>query len=294
MSVSTVSEKVTVSYRNDSAVIRFSGDVNADRIFKLCDEVDFAINYYNYSRIRIDIDSPGGEAKALKHYLHNLKRWRKRGVTIHTRALTSCCSAGAYMLSFGDIGHRIALPHTALLYHNVRVSTGERSMTADTCDGLMWNLNTTDFGMILMLLEHLHPEIPEQYYRVMSELLCGLPDDKHGMNLDLLAKICSSKERNLLKRIEKSAAEPEALAMRRSLHGLICERLKKRGKALKVAPSGVLPAEAGESQADDEDIYAWIFRNVVSTQQDFAKDTYIRPEVAVERKLIDTIEQGEF
>ena len=79
MSVSAINEKVSVSYRHDRAVIRFSGDVNTDRIFRLCDEIDFAINYYNYNCIRIDIDSPGGDARALKHYIHNVGIWRRKG-----------------------------------------------------------------------------------------------------------------------------------------------------------------------------------------------------------------------
>jgi hypothetical protein len=293
MSVSVSNEKVTVNYRQDRAIIRFSGDVNADRIFKLCDEIDFAINYYNYNCIQIDIDSPGGEAKSLKHYIHNLRSWRRKGVSIQTRALTNCCSAGAYMLSFGDIGHRTAMPHTMLLYHNARVSTGERSMTADHCDGLMWNLNATDFGMILMLLEHLHPEIPQPFYRVMAELLCCLSDEKHGINTELLESICTGKEKNALVKISKASSESEKLVLRRSLHGLICERLKKKGKVSKDELPEKLSEFSVMDSVDAEALHIWIFRKALWFQQDFTKDTYIRPETAIERSLIDKIEEGE-
>ena len=77
-----VENKVTVIYRPDHAVVRFSGDVNANRIFSLCDEIDTAINYYFYDRVRIEIDSPGGEAKALNYFINQLASWRKRGVEI--------------------------------------------------------------------------------------------------------------------------------------------------------------------------------------------------------------------
>lgn len=292
MAVSVSSEKISVNYCHDRAVFRFSGDVNGDRIFRLCDEIDFAINYYCYNCIQIDIDSPGGDARALKHYIYTIGIWRRKGVSIHTRALTNCCSAGAYMLSFGDIGHRTALPHTMLLYHNVRANVGEKVMTAEHCDGLAWNLNTTDFGMILMLLSHLHPEIPDRYFKSMSELLCCLPDKQHGMNRELLECLCNKKEKNSLQKIEKASTEAEQLTMRRSLHNLISERLKKKSATLKDDLNELLKKSPVPDSIDPEDIYAWIFARVRWFQQDFAKDTFIRPETALQRNLIDRIEEG--
>ena len=103
------------AYRSTHKIM---GDVTAESIVKLCDEIDSAVCYYQYRYIKIEICSPGGEVLALQHYLSRLAEWRKLGVTIETVALMSVASAAAIILSLGDVGHRSAYPVARLLYHN--------------------------------------------------------------------------------------------------------------------------------------------------------------------------------
>lgn len=288
-----VENKVTVIYRPDHAVVRFSGDVNANRIFSLCDEIDTAINYYFYDRVRIEIDSPGGEAKALNYFINQLASWRKRGVVIETMALTSCCSAGAYMLSFGDVGHRWALPDSMLLYHNVRVSGGNAALTVSRLDDLRWDLSVTDAGLIMKLLRHRYGGLlPLEQFDTLTELVCCLPDPKRSFCAERIEKLGGARIAQMLKRIEACGNDEERLILRRDLYLLLTDRIRKQVKAAGDDESVEhllqrLKTTSGAQQRTQ--VQAWLFGRMEWYLRTFGRDEYIRPEKAVAYGLIDQI-----
>ena len=65
-------------------------------------EIDRLSTDYFYKKVELSISSPGGSALALDYYLDALKRFRRRGVQIRTRALTQAGSAAAAILLLGD------------------------------------------------------------------------------------------------------------------------------------------------------------------------------------------------
>lgn len=288
-------DKVTVRYEHDRAVIRFSGDVNADRVFSLCDEISFAQDYYHYGRVLIEIDSPGGEAKSLQYFVHKLAGWRARGLVVETLALTSCCSAGAYMLSFGDLGHRAALPDSMLLYHNVRTATGSAALTVESLDSLRWNLSVTDYGMLLKLLRHQYGSaLPAELFEQLHELVCCLPDPKRSVQQELLEPFGSRKLQNKLKQIAACKADKEQMQLRRNLHRELTDQLRAELQGRQSESLEQLHKRLGDRPAGDlhRQQLAWLFGRLEWYQQEFAKDTFIRPEKAVSFQLIDRVERG--
>lgn len=133
---------IPVIYRNDAARFDFFHDVSPESIFSLCTQLDHAVSYYQYRRVEIAIQSPGGSVRALKLFQEHLAAWRADGIQIATRGVAEVGSAAAVMLSLGDLGTRSAGPHATLLYHHVRVSgealadqLRQRSQTGLTSDG---------------------------------------------------------------------------------------------------------------------------------------------------------------
>ena len=179
-----------VIYEQHRAVVRFSGPVDTDSIFALCDEIDFAINYYFYQRVAIEIDSPGGEVRSLLYFLQKLKGWRRLGAAIETFALTQCASAAAYMLSLGDLGCRSSMPRAALLYHNARIySSAQQSLTSDQLEKLRTSLSQTDAEMLVALLRHMYGQLNDDHFKCLEELVGNLPYPERSIRIENLSML---------------------------------------------------------------------------------------------------------
>lgn len=285
----------TTFYLPEKAQIRFSGKVDADRIFYLCDEIDFSINDYHYRRVQLQIDSPGGEVRALNYFIDRLAHWRAKGVVIETQALTHCCSAGGFMLSLGDLGHRTALPDSLLLFHNVRTATGDSAMTVEKLDSLRWNLSMTDYRMLLRLLRHQHgPQLAEELFEQLKELVCCLPDRKQSVNRQAIERFGVARSRQMLQQIEACGSDEERLRLRRELYRLLVDQLRSWCKPGTHKELDALQRHlAGKTeQYRRNQLLAWLFNRLEEYLREFSKDEYIRPEQAVRLGLIDRIEQG--
>ncbi|MCL1894882.1 MAG: type IV secretory system conjugative DNA transfer family protein, partial [Holophagaceae bacterium] len=154
---STEPEQLTAHYKSQDIISthRLQGEVTADSILKLCDEIDNAIEYLQLRHVRIEICSPGGVIKALQHYLCKLAEWRQKGVTIATTALIDASSAAAMLLSLGDVGYRTAYSTASLLYHNSRVSATSFG-TAESLGKLTGDLQRIDNLMQTELVKHIY------------------------------------------------------------------------------------------------------------------------------------------
>jgi ATP-dependent protease ClpP protease subunit len=145
-----------VKYDVDEAIVRLKDGVTSESIIWLCDEIDLAIEYYNYRQVDIHLDSPGGEIPALEYFMTRLKVWREvEGLVIRTLALTSAASAAAMILSLGSIGHRRAYPSAELLYHDGRIFSGQgRTWTRDALQRHHSALTESDTRLNRALASH--------------------------------------------------------------------------------------------------------------------------------------------
>ena len=94
-------------YAADAVRLRFKGTVDMDSVLALCDEIDLAISYYQYPQVVVELESPGGDLRALDHYTSRLTGWRQKyDLRVATLGLGNVASAAAVMLSLGDVGSR--------------------------------------------------------------------------------------------------------------------------------------------------------------------------------------------
>ena len=117
-------------------------------------EIDRLSTDYFYKKVELSISSPGGSALALDYYLDALKRFRRRGVQIRTRALTQAGSAAAAILSLGD-GLRKAGRTTELRYHFHRIQP-EQELTAQKAKEYQRVLSQVDRKMTWQIAERAH------------------------------------------------------------------------------------------------------------------------------------------
>ena len=160
---------ITPLFLPDSAVVRFHGDVTEASIFNLCDVIDTIFNYYHYNTVTIEIESDGGAVSALLYYCSKLEEWRNNDNIIETLALTRCCSAAAFILSLGNIGHRSARESCKLLYHNARLGLQD-DHTTDSLEKIYSDLKKTDEQLHNILIGHISkPEIEAENLKNMMK-----------------------------------------------------------------------------------------------------------------------------
>lgn len=283
-------------YEDQRAVIRFSGEVNADRVFSLCDEIDLAVQYYCYPSVRIEIDSPGGELNSLRHYIARLRDWRRQGARIETLALTRCSSAAAYMLSLGDVGCRMAMPRTTLLYHNTRLSGSTEPLTSDHLGRLKEQLTQADAELTVELLRHLHGhELPRRCFEFLFQLTCILPYLDSPLDPEALElSILHAEQKSLLKRLETAKSRDDRQCLRESLYRQLTANMSNGMKAMRpVKTVEQLRERIAGSAAAGQDRLAvcWLKCRFDSYRELFGQDEIIGPRQAIAAGLIDSVKE---
>lgn len=115
-----------------------------------------AVEYYCHDLIEIEIDSPGGDAQALRALSTEMQWLRQHGCVIRTTAMIQACSAGALTLAMGDVGMRTVQPYTQLLFHNARATPqGGAALTANNAFAAAAHLQRLDIQVVAMLVSHL-------------------------------------------------------------------------------------------------------------------------------------------
>ena len=140
-----------VAYQLDRAIVTIMTEINEVSMVDLVAEIDRLSTDYFYKTIELRITSPGGEVLALDYYLDAIRRFRRRGVQIRTRALTQAGSAASSILSLGD-GPRTAGRTAVLRYHFHRVPA-EGHLTAYTATAVQQLLSHTDRKLIRQIAE---------------------------------------------------------------------------------------------------------------------------------------------
>ena len=104
-----------------------------------------------YDKVELHIASPGGEIIALDYFIEAMSSWKMQGLRVTTRALTSCRSAAAIMLSLGD--HREASTSSVLHYHHSRIVGQHGPITSDSAEEVSERLKSVDNRMLAKLVD---------------------------------------------------------------------------------------------------------------------------------------------
>ena len=115
-----------------------------------------AVEYYRYSLVEIEIDSPGGDAGALRALSIEMEWLRANGCAIRSTGMMQACSAAALTLAMGTVGMRSVQPYTQLLFHNSRATPqGEYPLTAIHAIAAAGQLQRLDAQVVEMVVDHL-------------------------------------------------------------------------------------------------------------------------------------------
>ena len=115
-----------------------------------------AVEYYRYNLVEIEIDSPGGDAGALRALSIEMEWLRTNGCAIRSTAMMQACSAAALTLAMGTVGMRTVQPYTQLLFHNSRATPqGEYPLTAIHAIAAAGQLQRLDAQVVDMVVNHL-------------------------------------------------------------------------------------------------------------------------------------------
>ena len=143
---------INVEHKQTHVIVTFTGNVTESSIIDLVGAIDRLRSDYFYRRIELRIASPGGDVVALDYFIDALSNWKRQALTVITRALTTCSSAAAIMLSLGD--RREASPSSILLYHYSRISVEHRGpMTSDSAEEVSRRLKNVDDRMRTRLVD---------------------------------------------------------------------------------------------------------------------------------------------
>ena len=127
--------------KSDHAVVPVTSTIEEDMMLPLVSAIQQLHQEYFYTRIELEVCSPGGRAMALDYYVEVMERLRARGVRFTTRALMSVSSAVANLVSLGDT--RIASRGTTLLFHQAQAAN-MRTVTAQSARQILSAVDKCD------------------------------------------------------------------------------------------------------------------------------------------------------
>ena len=107
---------VTRILETHTARILYAAPVEPIAMQRCVELIDESFSYYQYDQVEIEIESNGGRVDSMHSMRARIDRWRRDGRKIHTRALVTCASAAASLLSMGEIGGRTVSPSTTAWY----------------------------------------------------------------------------------------------------------------------------------------------------------------------------------
>ena len=143
---------VTVEHKQTRVIVSLVGSVTQQNVIDLVDTINRLRTDFFYRRVDLRIASPGGEVLALDYFIESLDHWKQQDLTVTTRALTSCSSAAAIMLSLGD--HREASASSVLLYHDSRIVMGQHGpITSEDAEAISEKLKEVDDRMRAKLVD---------------------------------------------------------------------------------------------------------------------------------------------
>lgn len=138
------------------ARLTMSGPLTPAMVLEMRRQFRTAVEYYRYNLVEIEIDSPGGDAGALRALSIEMDWLRANGCAIRSTAMMQACSAAALTLAMGTVGMRSVQPYTQLLFHNSRATPqGEYPLTAIHAIAAAGQLQKLDSQVVDMVVDHL-------------------------------------------------------------------------------------------------------------------------------------------
>jgi ATP-dependent protease ClpP protease subunit len=197
------------------AHLSLNGPLTVVAIQRLVQQVKLAFSYYQYERVELEIDSIGGDLRALNYFLEHRQAWREQGYAVHTCGAVTCASAAALLVAFGDLGKRHIYRSTQLLFHFSRVLIENRYLTARDTRELTRTLQQTDEAMLGSLIEY----ISYDSHAVMAERLTWVKENMALTDVNLsLNEIQYAEWINQLDEVVGSPNQSEYLKLRLGAH----------------------------------------------------------------------------
>ena len=169
---------VNIEHKQTHVIVTFTGGVTESSIIELVSAIDRLRSDYFYHQIVLRIASPGGEVIALDYFIEALSHWKQQDLKLTTRALTTCKSAAAIMLSLGD--YREASSSSILHYHNSRIPELPGPMTRDGAEEIMEKLGSIDEHMLARLVDRVEAHdvdnCPKEELKDIDKIV-GLPQN---------------------------------------------------------------------------------------------------------------------
>jgi hypothetical protein len=138
------------------AGLDYTGEMSQPGALALTRQFERLFGYYQYPRIVLSIESPGGALDGLEYVLRSMKKWSAVGKHVAVRSTFLCASAGAFLLAMGAWGERRVDKVTHLLFHNARIpGASVLQMTASLTTNISKTLSTVDKSMLDYLVEKL-------------------------------------------------------------------------------------------------------------------------------------------
>ena len=170
-----MTDTTKITYRDDHCAIDMNSDVSEGAALALESAFEKLFCYYQYERVVLRVNSPGGLLSALRHILQCVEGWRAGGYKIETEVTFCAASAAAVLLSFGEIGTRTAHRHSNVLYHHSRIGGTASVITANGANYLASLLKSTDHGLVKRLVSHIAGSLGGVLaFGVQGELRCKL------------------------------------------------------------------------------------------------------------------------
>ena len=142
---------VKIEHKQTRVIVTYTGSVTEEGIIDLVNTIDRLRTDYFYRQVDLWIASPGGDVVALEYFIEAILHWKQQDLMVTTRALTSCASAAAIMLSLGD--HREASSSSVLIYHYSRTSGQHGPMTSEDVEEMGLKLKNVDKNMLKRLVD---------------------------------------------------------------------------------------------------------------------------------------------
>jgi ATP-dependent protease ClpP protease subunit len=132
----------------------YTGEMTQPGALALTRQFERLFGYYQYPKIVLSIESPGGALDGLEYVLRSMMKWSVIGKHVAVRSTFLCASAGAFLLAMGAWGERRVDKGTLLLFHNARIAGASvPQMTASMTTNISRTLSTVDRSLLDYLVE---------------------------------------------------------------------------------------------------------------------------------------------
>ncbi|MCF8169319.1 MAG: ATP-dependent Clp protease proteolytic subunit [Rhodoferax sp.] len=137
------------------AVVLYSGAICEAGALALQSRFQSLFGYYQYNRVQLQLESPGGSVEAMHFILRQMQRYEQQGRAIAISTTFLCASAAAVMLAMGSWGERKVDRSTTLLFHTVRIESGLNAITAALSSSLSQSLQSVDRHLVDLLVKRM-------------------------------------------------------------------------------------------------------------------------------------------